>query len=61
MFKFKIKGQHLSVIEKPMAVSDTIKYLSASFEFSEDWDGLDDVVEALNILTEIVLGGDIDG
>lgn len=40
MIKGKIDGQSF-VLSTPIIVSDTIDYLSAEFEFSEDWQGLD--------------------
>ena len=40
MLMFKIVGQRLAILEEPRAVSDTIRYLEAQFEFSEDWAGL---------------------
>ena len=47
MIKFKIKNQSLS-IDTPIIVSDTIKYLTASFDFSSDWMGYTKILHAKN-------------
>ena len=39
MFEFTINGQKLTV-RSTIAVSDTINYLTAGFDFSSDWSGL---------------------
>ena len=40
MIKGRINGQSFA-LSTPVIVSDTIDYLSAEFEFSDDWQGLD--------------------
>lgn len=38
---FEIRGQTIALIEKPsLIVSGTYKYLSATFAFSQEWDGV---------------------
>lgn len=66
MFIFKIDGQNMIKYQIPLTASDTIKYLTATFEFSDEWNGLDkwvhfkqgEVIYDINLTNDKILQSD---
>lgn len=59
MLSAEVKNQHLTLV-KTDAVSDTIDYLEMSFEFTDDWDGVEKFVHFANnnVVYDILLTND---